>query len=51
MGLTGQKGGRLKRLADYCLCVPSGATPRIQEAHILLGHIFCELIESELFAE
>ena len=49
VGLTGQNGRQLKKLVDYCLCVPSGATPRIQEAHILLGHILCELIESELF--
>ena len=47
--LTGQDGGRLKGLAD-CLCVPSTVTARIQETHILIGHIVCELVD-ELFAE
>lgn len=49
VGLTGGKGGRLKRLVDYCVCVPSGSTPRIQESHILVGHIICEIVEMELF--
>ncbi len=49
IGLTGGKGGRLKRLVDYCVCVPSDSTPRIQESHILVGHIICEIVEIELF--
>jgi D-sedoheptulose 7-phosphate isomerase len=48
VGLTGATGGKLRSLADYCICIPSGDTPRIQEAHILTGHILCELIETEL---
>jgi D-sedoheptulose 7-phosphate isomerase len=50
VGLAGKRGGALKQLARYCLCVPSEATPRIQEAHILIGHVLCEIIESCLFA-
>jgi D-sedoheptulose 7-phosphate isomerase len=45
IGLTGRTGGELKGLADLCLCVPSDVTPRIQECHILAGHIvsgYCE---------
>lgn len=49
IGFTGQEGGELKNLCDYTLCVPSNDTPRIQECHILFGHILCEIIESELF--
>jgi len=48
IGLTGQSGGELKAKVDYCLCVPSRETPRIQEAHILLGHILCDFVEGEL---
>ena len=51
VGLTGATGGRLKELVDYCLCVPATDTPRIQEAHILIGHIICELVEQQLFAK
>jgi len=50
LGLTGKNGGKLKSLAQRCVCVPSEQTPRIQEIHILLGHIFCEIVEQELFA-
>lgn len=49
IGLTGADGGQLKNEVDYCICVPSQDTPRIQEAHILIGHIWCELIERALF--
>ncbi len=49
VGLTGADGGRLKGHVDYCICVPSKDTPRIQEAHILIGHIWCEAIEQSLF--
>jgi D-sedoheptulose 7-phosphate isomerase len=48
MALTGESGGQLKPLVDLCLCVPSSDTPRIQEAHITIGHIVCDLVEAEL---
>ena len=50
IGLTGKTGGRMKEWCDFLLNVPSTDTPRIQEAHILIGHIICELVEKELFA-
>lgn len=49
IALTGNTGGQLAAHCDLLLNVPSDDTPRIQEAHILLGHIICELVESELF--
>jgi D-sedoheptulose 7-phosphate isomerase len=49
VGMTGESGGQLKTEVDYCICVPSRDTPRIQEAHILVGHILCELVEQALF--
>jgi D-sedoheptulose 7-phosphate isomerase len=49
VGLTGRTGGRLRSVVDHCICIPSDQTPRIQEAHILTGHILCELIEETLF--
>jgi D-sedoheptulose 7-phosphate isomerase len=49
VGLTGASGGRLAQCADYCVCVPSDITPRIQECHILVGHIISELVEHEIF--
>ncbi len=48
IAFTGQ-GGKLKNLADYTLSVPSTDTPRIQEAHITMGHIICYLVEQALF--
>ncbi len=51
VGFTGKKGGKLKELADICFCAPSDDTPRIQEAHITVGHIICELIEREIFGK
>jgi D-sedoheptulose 7-phosphate isomerase len=48
IGLTGEKGGRLDSIADLCLKVPSSNTARIQESHILIGHILCLLIEKSL---
>jgi len=48
MALTGESGGKLRPLVDLCLRVPSGDTPRIQEAHITIGHIICDLVEAEL---
>jgi D-sedoheptulose 7-phosphate isomerase len=46
VGLTG-KGGKIADLVDVCLFVPSGVTARIQEAHILIGHILCDCVESQ----
>lgn len=51
MALTGQKGGQLRTAAEFCICAPSDATPRIQECHILIGHIISELAEEALFAK
>ncbi len=50
VGFTGYTGGALKVLSDYLFNVPSTNTPRIQESHILVGHIICELVEKEYFA-
>lgn len=49
VGLTGCTGGALKNAVDYCVCVPSNETPRIQECHILIGHIISELVEQTIF--
>lgn len=49
VGLTGSKVGKMDEHCDYCLKVPSTDTPRIQECHILMGHIICTVIEEELF--
>ena len=49
VGLTGQSGAGMKSLCDYCIQVPSMSTPRIQESHIMLGHIICGIIEETLF--
>jgi D-sedoheptulose 7-phosphate isomerase len=49
VGFTGETGGKLKPLSDYLFNIPSTDTPRIQEAHILLGHIVCELVERDFF--
>ena len=49
IGLTGATGGKMRDLCDYWLPVPSTDTPRIQEAHIMVGHIICELVEAALF--
>jgi len=51
VALTGRDGGKMAEMADYALIVPSNATPRIQESHILIGHIICDIIEKELFGE
>jgi len=48
IGLTGGNGGRLAEVVDLALVVPSNNPPRIQEAHITIGHIVCELVEREL---
>ncbi|HLA59922.1 MAG TPA: D-sedoheptulose 7-phosphate isomerase [Puia sp.] len=49
IGFTGETGGKLKPLSDFLFNIPSTDTPRIQEAHILLGHIVCELVEKDFF--
>jgi D-sedoheptulose 7-phosphate isomerase len=49
VALTGASGGLMKEVADCTLCVPSNETPRIQECHILTGHIICEIAEEMLF--
>lgn len=49
IALTGSTGGKMKEFADILLNVPSNDTPRIQESHILLGHIICELVEKKIF--
>lgn len=49
IGMTGQSGGKMAELSDILLNVPSSTTPRIQEVHMLMGHIICELVEKELF--
>jgi D-sedoheptulose 7-phosphate isomerase len=51
VALTGRTGGELLNHVDYCICVPSTETPRIQECHILIGHILSELVEREIFHE
>jgi D-sedoheptulose 7-phosphate isomerase len=51
VGLTGASGGTLAKNAEFCICVPSEDTPRIQECHILIGHILSELVEKEIFPE
>jgi D-sedoheptulose 7-phosphate isomerase len=49
VGLTGESGGKMAPLCDFLVKVPSADTPRIQECHIMIGHIVCELVESSLF--
>jgi D-sedoheptulose 7-phosphate isomerase len=51
IALTGSTGGTLRNSADLCICAPSKETPRIQECHLLIGHIISELVESEIFHE
>jgi D-sedoheptulose 7-phosphate isomerase len=50
IGFTGSSGGKMSDISDVLLNVPSTDTPRIQESHILIGHIICELVEAQLFA-
>lgn len=51
VGLTGAGGGKMAGLCDLCIRVPSGETPRIQESHILVGHILCCLVEEAIFGD
>jgi D-sedoheptulose 7-phosphate isomerase len=51
VGFTGAAGGAMKDLSDFLINIPSTTTPRIQEAHILVGHIICELVEENIFGK
>jgi D-sedoheptulose 7-phosphate isomerase len=51
VGFTGQSGGEMEELCDYCIKVPSTETPRIQESHIMIGHIICSIVENDLFGD
>jgi D-sedoheptulose 7-phosphate isomerase len=51
VAFAGCTGGELKSVADYCICAPSYETPRIQECHILIGHVIAELVEQTIFHE
>lgn len=50
VGFTGLSGGVMKELSDYLINIPSLDTPRIQESHIMLGHIICQIVEEKYFA-
>jgi D-sedoheptulose 7-phosphate isomerase len=50
IGFTGESGGKLKSVCNYIINIPSTDTPRIQESHILIGHIICQLVEEKYFA-
>ncbi len=49
IGLTGRDGGQIAQMVDYCLNVPSSSVPRIQEVHITVGHVICQLVDYKLF--
>lgn len=49
IGMTGETGGKMAGVCDILLNVPSKCTPRIQESHIMIGHIICEIIEATIF--
>jgi D-sedoheptulose 7-phosphate isomerase len=51
VALVGRDGGLMAKMADMAIIVPSDSTPRFQETHILIGHILCDIIEKEIFAE
>ena len=51
IALTGETGGKLKSVSDYLLNIPSTDTPRIQESHIMVGHIVCQLVEEKLYPQ
>ncbi|MBS1621482.1 MAG: D-sedoheptulose 7-phosphate isomerase [Bacteroidetes bacterium] len=50
VGFTGASGGKIKSTSDYLINIPSTDTPRIQESHIMIGHIICQLVEERYFA-
>lgn len=49
VGMTGQSGGAMKDLCNVCLHMPSSETPKVQEGHIIIGHIICGLVEATIF--
>ncbi len=49
IALLGNDGGKIQKIADYSIIVPCNNTARIQECHIMIGHIICEIVENELF--
>ncbi|MEA3522751.1 MAG: D-sedoheptulose 7-phosphate isomerase [Campylobacterota bacterium] len=51
VALVGRDGGKMAQMADYAIIIPSNDTPRIQESHILIGHIICDVIEKEIFGD
>ena len=51
IAFTGESGGKMKEISDFLINVPSTDTPRIQESHILLGHIICQLVEEQYFSK
>lgn len=51
VGFTGQNGGKMAELCDFCIKVPSHETPRVQEVHILVGHIICAVVEEAIFGK
>ncbi len=51
VGLTGEGGGKMKDMCDHLVNIPSADTPRIQEAHIMVGHIICQLVEEQFFKD
>ena len=51
IGFTGESGGKMKPMSDHIIAIPSKDTPRIQESHILIGHIICQMVEEKYFAD
>jgi D-sedoheptulose 7-phosphate isomerase len=51
IAFTGKSGGLLHQLSDYIICIPSESVPRIQEMHLIIGHIICEKVEQNLFGK
>jgi D-sedoheptulose 7-phosphate isomerase len=51
VALTGRDGGKMGQMADYAIIIPSDKTPRIQESHLLVEHIICDIIEKEIFGD
>jgi D-sedoheptulose 7-phosphate isomerase len=49
VGFTGESGGKMRSLCDHLINIPSTDTPRIQESHIMVGHIICQLVEEKFF--
>jgi D-sedoheptulose 7-phosphate isomerase len=50
IGFTGKSGGDMKPFCDHLINIPSSDTPRIQENHIMIGHIICQLVEEKYFS-